>query len=97
MTTYITLISFTDKGIQSIKNFQKNQAEAVKAAEGAGGKVKSLFMTMGEYDAVVIGESPSDEVHVASVIAAAMDGNIRTKTLRAFTPEEFAKIVGMLP
>jgi len=97
MPIYITLINFTDKGIQSMKNFQKNQAEAVKAAEGMGGKVKSLFMTMGEYDGVVIGESPNDETHVASVIAAAMEGNIRTKTLRAFTPEEFAKIIEKLP
>lgn len=97
MPTYITLIKFTEKGIQSIKGFQKNQAKAVKAAEEIGGKVKSLFMTMGEYDGVVIGECSGDEVAVAGAIAAAMDGNIRTTTMRAFTPEEFAKIVGMLP
>jgi len=96
MPTYITLINFTEKGLQTIKNFQKNQAEAVKNAEGIGGKVKSLYMTMGEYDGVVIGECPDDDTAVAGAIAAAMDGNIRTKTLRAFTPEEFAKIVGRL-
>jgi uncharacterized protein with GYD domain len=97
MPTYITLIKFTEKGIQTIKDFQKHQAEAVKKAEGIGGKIKSLYMTMGEYDAVVIGECSNDEEVVAGAIAASMDGDIRTTTMRAFTPEEFAKIVGMLP
>lgn len=54
-------------------------------------------MTMGEYDGVVIGECSGDEIAVAGAIAASMDGNIRTTTLRAFTPEEFGKIVDMLP
>ena len=97
MPTYITLINFTNKGVKAIKDFQKNQAEAVKKAEGIGGRIKSIFMTMGEYDGVVIGECSGDEEAVAGAIAAAMDGNIRTKTMRAFTPEEFGKIVGMLP
>lgn len=97
MPTYITLINFTEKGIQSIKDFQKNQAEAVKKAEGIGGKVTNLYMIMGEYDAMAVSECSGDEEAVAGAIAAAMDGNIRTKTMRAFSPEEFAKIVGMLP
>ena len=97
MPIYITLFTFTDKGVQSIKNFKKNHARAVKAAEGMGGKVKSLFITMGEYDGVAIGECSGDEAAVAGAIAAAMEGNIRTTTMRAFTPEEFEKIAGMLP
>lgn len=97
MPTYITLINFTDQAIQNIKDLGKLQKEAVKRGEMMGSKVTSLFMTMGEYDAVAICECSGDEAAVAGAIAASMDGNIRTTTLRAFTPEEFGKIVEKLP
>ena len=97
MPTYITLINFTDQAIPRIKDTMKLQQEAVKRAESMGAKVTGLYMTMGGYDAVVIFECPSDEAAVGSNIAASADGNIRTTTLRAFTPEEFAGIVNKLP
>jgi uncharacterized protein with GYD domain len=52
---------------------------------------------MGEYDIILITESPSDEAAVAGALAASSDGNIRTCTLRAFTQEEFEAIVKKLP
>ena len=52
---------------------------------------------MGEYDLVVITECSNDETAVASSLAASMDGNIRTTTLRAFTKEEFGEILKKLP
>lgn len=97
MPTYIALLNFSDIGIQSIKEVREKQAAAVKRAEALGVKVKSVYMTMGEYDGVAILEAPNDEAAVASAISAASDGSIRTKTLRAFSAEEFAGIVGKLP
>jgi uncharacterized protein with GYD domain len=97
MPTYITLINFTDQAVPRIKDSMKLQQEAVKKAESMGAKVTGLYMTMGGYDAVAIFECSSDESAVASNIAASSDGNIRTTTLRAFTPEEFAEIIKKLP
>jgi uncharacterized protein with GYD domain len=51
---------------------------------------------MGEYDYVAIGEAPSDEVQVAFALALGSKGFVRTTTLKAFTKEEFAKIVKKL-
>jgi uncharacterized protein with GYD domain len=52
---------------------------------------------MGEYDYVAIGEFPSDEAAATFQLGIAAQGNVKTKTLKAFTTEEFAKIVDALP
>jgi uncharacterized protein with GYD domain len=97
MPTYITLVNFTDQAIQKIKDIGERQKAAVKKGEMLGAKFKGMYMTMGEYDAIAIYECDNDEAAVAGAIAASMDGDIRTKTMKAFTPEEFGKIVEMVP
>ena len=56
-----------------------------------------FYSVMGEYDYVGIGELPNDETAVALALAMGSRGNVRTTTLKAFTKEEFAKIVKKLP
>ena len=97
MPTYIALFKLTDQGIKDIKSGPRRLEAAVKAAEKAGGKMKSFYATMGEYDYVVIGEWPNDETVVTFNLALASMGNVRSTTLRAFTQEEFAALVKKLP
>ena len=97
MPVYIELIKYTDQGIKNIKDLLKYQEEAIKKAENMGIKVIGLYHVMGEYDVILIAECPSDEAAVISALAACSDGNIRTRTLKAFTQEEFVKIVKKLP
>ena len=52
---------------------------------------------MGDYDAVAIVEAPDDETYARNILAAASQGHIRTTTLKAFTEEEYRRIVGSLP
>ena len=42
-------------------------------------------------------EAPDDETAAAVLLAADMLGNIRTQTLRAFTPPEMEKILATVP
>ena len=51
---------------------------------------------MGEYDAVAMVEMPSDETYNRFTLTTAALGNIRTKTLKAWTLEEFQKITDQL-
>lgn len=97
MAIYITLLKFTDQGRRVIKDNKKHQEEGIKRVEKMGAKIMGMYMTMGEYDAVAICECPNDETAVAAALAGSSDGNIRTTTLRAFTPEEFEKIISKLP
>jgi uncharacterized protein with GYD domain len=52
---------------------------------------------MGQYDAVAIGEAPSDEAYAATILAIGSAGAVRTQTLRAFTEDEYRKIIAALP
>jgi uncharacterized protein with GYD domain len=52
---------------------------------------------MGRYDAVVISEAPNDEAAVGAAMAAAQLGFVKPETMRAFTEEEYKKLVAALP
>jgi uncharacterized protein with GYD domain len=51
---------------------------------------------MGKYDAVIISEFPSDEVVAKFLLSTGLMGNISTQTLKAFTENEYRKIVASL-
>ena len=97
MPTYIGLYKLTDQGIKNIKDAPQRIEEAIKAAEAVGGKSLGVYTVLGEYDYVAIGEFPNDEVAVTFALAIGAQGNVRTTTLKAFTREEFARIVKKLP
>jgi uncharacterized protein with GYD domain len=96
MPTYIGLFKLTDQGIKEIKEAPQRIEEGIKAWEKMGGKVLGFYTVMGEYDYVAIGETPSDEAQLAFALAMGSKGFVRTTTLKAFTKEEFAKIVKKL-
>ena len=97
MPTYINLYTMTDQGIRNIKDAPGRVEEAIKGAEAMGAKVIGFYSVMGEYDYVAIGEFPNDEAAMAFALAVGSHGNVRTTTLKAFTKEEFAGVVGKLP
>ena len=97
MPIYIGLYKLTDQGIKNIKDAHQRIEEAFKGWEAMGGKVIGFYSVMGEYDYVAIGEAPNDEVAVTFALAMGSQGDARTMTLKAFTREEFTKIVKKLP
>jgi uncharacterized protein with GYD domain len=57
----------------------------------------SFYLTIGQYDAVTINKVLSEEAYATTLLAIAAAGAIRTETLRAFTEEEYRKIIAALP
>lgn len=55
-----------------------------------------IYWTLGHYDLVVTIEAPDDESATAFALAVASGGNVRMKTLRAFSKNELAPIIGKL-
>jgi uncharacterized protein with GYD domain len=47
--------------------------------------------TLGQYDQVCVFGAPDDETVASVLLAAAMLGNIRTQTMRAFTTSKMDK------
>ena len=96
MPNYVTLIKWTEEGVKNIKHSPDRLKAAQTLTEGLGGKL-TAYMTMGEYDMVVISEAPSDEACTGAMLAIASRGFVRTVTMRAFTPAEFGEILKHLP
>ena len=97
MPTYVALHRYTQKGIENIKDGPARLDAAKQAIAAAGGKLLGFYLTMGQYDLVTIAEFPDDETVARAGLAGASQGYVRGETLRAFTEEEYRKIVGSLP
>src|SRR2546430_592255 len=61
------------------------------------GPTAGVWWTHGAYDIVTVTEFPDDEAGSAFVLAAAMGGNVRIETMRAYTEEEIQRIIQKLP
>ena len=97
MSTYVTLAKWTDEGIRNVKDSPKRRQAFEDRITSMGGKVKDAYLLLGEYDLVVVTEVPNDETAAKMALGTAMQGNVRTTTMRAFNREEMDKIVGSLP
>jgi uncharacterized protein with GYD domain len=97
MPMYITLLRFTQQGIQNIKESPARLERAREAFTAAGGELKAFYLTMGQYDAVAISDVPSGEAYARALLAIASAGAVRTETLSAFTEEEYRRIIAALP
>lgn len=97
MATYVTLLRFTQKGIENIKESPSRLDAARKAFSAAGAELKTFYLATGQYDAVAISEAPNDEAIVKAAITTASKGSIRTETFRVFTEDEYRKIIASLP
>jgi uncharacterized protein with GYD domain len=96
MPTYISLLRYTQQGIGSVKNAPARIDAAKEAYKKAGGELKAIYLTLGQYDLVAIADMPNDEAVARMALGMGMQGNIRTETMRAFSEAEFRKIAGSL-
>ena len=93
MPYYILLINWTEQGISKI-NESSDRYNSFKASlEKVGGKLVGGYYTFGEYDVVIIIETPNDETVMSLMLKVGSAGNVRTKTLKAFAAEEGMKII----
>jgi uncharacterized protein with GYD domain len=94
MATYVVLFNWTDQGIRT---YQESPAR-VEAAQGElerfGVRIQSVHWTLGPYDLVAQFEAPDDESLTGALLALGAQGNVRTTTLRAFSGDEFQRMIG---
>lgn len=97
MPTYISLVQFTDKGIQGAKQTTQRLADWSAKVQSMGVSVKQMYWTLGQYDQVCVFEAPDDETAASVLLAADILGNIRTQTLRAFSASKMERILSKVP
>ena len=97
MAKYVLLSRFTQQGAQNIKDGPARLEAVKETLQGLGAELKDFYLTLGEYDAVVVVEAPDDATVATASLAIGSLGNVRIETLRAFTEDEYGQIVGTLP
>ena len=99
MPTYIMFFGFTQQGVQKIKDSPARVEDARNTCQSAGAKVKEFYaiMGMGQYDTVFILEAPDDETVGEAALAISSKGYVHTNSLRAFTEDEYKKMIASMP
>ena len=90
MPKYLTVVNLHRPG------YAEHTRTARQSIEAAGGSIE-YYLTMGQYDAVVITDFPSDEVGAAAALSVGSLGNARTETLKPFMEEETRQIISSMP
>jgi uncharacterized protein with GYD domain len=90
---YVVLANFTDQGVRNVKDTVKRADAFRELAKSSGATVKDIYWTLGQYDIVATVDAPDDMVVTALGLTLAKAGNVRTQTLRAFSPADMGAIV----
>jgi uncharacterized protein with GYD domain len=93
MANYVSLITWTDKGVGAFEDTLDRAEAGKQLAAKFGASLREIYWTIGPYDIVVISEAPDDESATAFALALSSQGNVRTTTLRAFDAGEMRRIV----
>jgi uncharacterized protein with GYD domain len=96
MPTYIALLNWTQQGISKVGSSAKRLDAGRKAFKKMGVELKDSYLTMGRYDLVCVIEAPDDETYAKAVLGLGAEGNVSTETLKAFSEDEYRKIIGSL-
>lgn len=97
MATYLCLLRWTKEGVAKVKDSPARLDAGRKAFAAAGCKINTFHLLMGQYDAAVMVEAPDDTTIARVTLALASQGSVHTETMRAFTEDEFRKIISSLP
>ncbi len=94
---FICSLSFTDQGIRTIKDAPKRAQAAHDMAKKMGLQIKEVYLTSGESDLVLVIETSHGDSMAKFALALGAQGNVRTRTARAWPQSEFVKMVSELP
>jgi uncharacterized protein with GYD domain len=97
MPLFIVTINWTEQGIRSVKDAPKRSQAAKELAKKLGVEIKQIFLTSGDSDLLAIIEAPNGDAVAKLAMTLGAQGNIRTRTVRAWTEPEFMKLVSELP
>ncbi|WP_371816412.1 GYD domain-containing protein [Roseateles sp. DAIF2] len=90
-------MSFTDKGLQDIKGTTQRAAAAKEVAGKFGVNMREIYWTLGECDIVCVLEAQDEQALTAFSLSIAKQGNVRSRSLRAFSAAEMDKVLAKLP
>jgi uncharacterized protein with GYD domain len=97
MPTFICSLSWTDQGIRALKDAPKRAAASRELAKKMGVEIKHAYLTSGADDFLVIVETSNDDNVAKWAMALGSQGNLRTRTAKAWSEAEYLKMISELP
>jgi uncharacterized protein with GYD domain len=97
MPTFICSLSWTDQGVRTIKDAPKRAQAGRELAKKMGVEIKQIYLTAGEADLLLLLETTNGDNVAKFALALGAQGNVRTRTARAWTEPEFQKLIAELP
>src|SRR5438034_7708587 len=97
MPTFMISLNWTDQGIRAVKDSPKRSEDARELAKKVGVEIKHLYLTSGDSDLVIFVDAPSGDNVAKFALAVGSLGNVRTRTVRAWSADEYRKLISELP
>ncbi|HKZ63484.1 MAG TPA: GYD domain-containing protein [Thermoplasmata archaeon] len=97
MPHYVVLGNWTEQGIRTVKDVPKRVEASRALIKKNGGELHTVFVTMGKYDWVAIMEAPNDDAVMQIMLTLGAQGNTRTTTMKAWTPQDAGKVLAKIP
>jgi uncharacterized protein with GYD domain len=95
--TFIVTLNWTDQGIRAVKEAPKRIQAARERAKKFGVEIKQVFLTSGQSDLLVIMETANGDNIAKFALMSGADGNVRSRTVRAWPETEMVKLISELP
>lgn len=98
MATYLINFSYTQQGIQNVKDSPARVEAAKNVVRELGGEVKAFYALLGGgTDTMFIVDAPGDDAVARMALAISSQGSVRSSTYRAFSEQEFRSLVADMP
>jgi len=93
MSIYVQLLKWTDQGRKNADSLPDRAETVEKRIADMGVQIIGHYLTMGQYDQVVVCDAPNDETVAKLSVMLAGRGNVATETMRGFTMDEVRKLI----
>src|ERR1700737_3336559 len=93
MPTFMLSLNWTDQGIRGIKDAPKRAQASRDLAKKVGVEIKHVYLTSGDSDLVIFVDTPNGDNVAKFALALSSLGNVRTRTARAWSQEEYLKLI----
>lgn len=97
MPTFVCSLGWTEQGIKAVKDAPKRAKAARDLAGKLGVEIKQVYLTNGNDDLLVILEAANGDNIAKFALALSSQGNVRTRTARAWSEAEMQKLIAELP
>jgi uncharacterized protein with GYD domain len=97
MPLFILTLNWTDQGIRNVKDAPKRAQASRELAERCGVDIKHVYLTSGPSDLLLIIDAANGDNVAQFAMALGAQGNVRSRTARAWAEDEFVRLISELP